>query len=698
MGTVGSSIGTLTATFEARTGEFEKGTRAAGESLRRFRQGAEQEARATERAMDRMGNRVGVSMSTISRGVRAGVTGLALMSNQSESTAGALSRVIGAGAAGSAAGPWGALGLAAAQGFQELVQSQDRAETKAKQIADVYADMAKEARNVALAQMDHVRALEAALALAARVGGAGRSALIAKEWEKDDSGRSARVAGLTLDTKARLETLDILKDSDIRKLRDPRQRRNAEREREIERVRQDPLLTLPQRNDRLAAMETSWSVDDKNDQLDQRDAAGERSKQAAETRRKTEESINAALEHRGRVLRFEATLSKDQVRWAEDYAQIVELGLAGNTAAAGKLAEQVQHEQALARSARDAAAAEERRAAARAIDSDTKRRGEDLRATTELGRLQLRQARELADAKRVGADIAALERQQSAETARFLGEQATEAAKTRQEMADRLEIERASSVEAQRRIALEQDLRDATRSRNQDQIAFAHALLDIEKQRQAAARKDEADRRASDARAAQLTQWASGYGPMARARDEKRESRRIGRFQRHQDNLDAERMESSAYGTITEGGRDPFASDVGSYVRDLSQRRGPLADWQSAEGASLFRPGADSGFEAGGGDGGGAGALKASSEAMRATTTASKAVGDAAKEAAKSVTEATGGVTDLTGGFGQMTSAVRDLAKTTATTVASLASDVSQLTSEVRQLKEQIAAMSQLGS
>jgi len=164
--------------------------------------------------------------------------------------------------------------------------------------------------------------------------------------------------------------------------------------------------------------------------------------------------------------------------------------------------------------------------------------------------------------------------------------------------------------------------------------------------------------------------YASGRGPLSMARDAKRAARNIARFQRHEDNLSAEARDRLGYGTISDGGPDPFAFDLGSiYARQAKAK--PVYPYLPPGLLSPPPPDPAAGFDffgAAGGAGGG------SSVSRGRVTTEGNAnpiidgrVGAALQSAADAGTKAgadlSSAAEDVTAGADGMRLALEDIAK-----------------------------------
>lgn len=117
-----------------------------------------------------------------------------------------------------------------------------------------------------------------------------------------------------------------------------------------------------------------------------------------------------------------------------------------------------------------------------------------------------------------------------------------------------------------------------------------------------------------------------GMGPLAAAREAKRIGRQQRRWKNHADNQAASRRESLSYGTIEDGGMDPFAFDLGSVMAKYKPGRNAKPEQGAQTTTSI---GSDAS----------AAANEAVSEAAKANNIAQKAA-DAAKAAADSAKSA----------------------------------------------------------
>lgn len=186
-------------------------------------------------------------------------------------------------------------------------------------------------------------------------------------------------------------------------------------------------------------------------------------------------------------------------------------------------------------------------------------------------------------------------------------------------------------------LALAQATADAEKSAS----AFAQAQAAVDRQAAADAKRQAADEdRAAKAAAGGGSDsggGGSGYGggfgggasmgPLAAAREAKRIGRQQRRWKNHADNQAASRRESLSYGTIEDGGMDPFAFDLGSV----------MAKYKPGGGKAKAEPGAQTTTSIG--SDASAAANEAVSQAAKANNIAQKAA-DAAKAAADSAKSA----------------------------------------------------------
>lgn len=179
-------------------------------------------------------------------------------------------------------------------------------------------------------------------------------------------------------------------------------------------------------------------------------------------------------------------------------------------------------------------------------------------------------------------------------------------------------------------------------------------------------------------------------GPLSAAREAKRAARQQARWKRHQDNLGAEARESMSYGTIQDGGIDPFASDLGSVMGQYKPGNGKTPKPQMTFGQ---QQGSDES----------AAALKALSEAALANNIAQAKAADAARSAA----DATGQTAEKAGEAataGQDTATAAEQAATslaeaaaagvaTAAAVTAFAPSVAALTKALKDITDAFGTM-----
>lgn len=153
---MGASIGTLTATIDARTDPFEKGLQKGGRSLRGFAADAETASNAAARNFDKMGRGFGTSMGELAKGARMGVAGLALLSDAGSQVSGQFGQLAGSILTGfGAGGPLGAAIGGGASLFHLLASSISSAKDQAEKLAQVEATRALKARTDAAERAKH---------------------------------------------------------------------------------------------------------------------------------------------------------------------------------------------------------------------------------------------------------------------------------------------------------------------------------------------------------------------------------------------------------------------------------------------------------------------------------------------------------------------------------------------------------------
>jgi hypothetical protein len=145
-----SSAGTIKVHVGADVSGVTAGMQKGGEELARFRQRVERESTAVSAAGEKMGRGFRVSGGEISKSVRAGVAGLALLSQAGSGVAGDLSRLAGGIATGFAVGgPAGAAIAGIAEGFNFVARRISGAREETEKFARAQAEAAAKAREVA---------------------------------------------------------------------------------------------------------------------------------------------------------------------------------------------------------------------------------------------------------------------------------------------------------------------------------------------------------------------------------------------------------------------------------------------------------------------------------------------------------------------------------------------------------------------
>lgn len=165
-------------------------------------------------------------------------------------------------------------------------------------------------------------------------------------------------------------------------------------------------------------------------------------------------------------------------------------------------------------------------------------------------------------------------------------------------------------------------------------------------------------------------------GPLSAAREAKRAARQQARWKRHADNLGAEQRESMSYGTIQDGGFDPFASDLGSVMGQYKPGNGKAP---KAPMTVATQQGSDES----------AAALKALNEAALANNIAQAKAADAARSAA----DATGQTAEKAGDAAKAGEDTATAAAEASTSLAALAASGVSAAAAVTGFAPSVAAL-----
>lgn len=645
------SAGTLTVGVVAPTSVLDQNMKQGEQIVQRFRRSFEDQARAVARSSDRMGEAAALSGTSMAKGLRAGVAGLALLSQASDGVAGDFTRLAGNIATGFAVGgPAGGAVAALSEGFAFV----------AKRIRDGREEAEK--MRVAVARIESERRQQESASAVAAARAIGKKFESLREFQLEQA-RLAKRAGMT-----------------------PEQLAQADREDEIKKARE------------------TWGeagVQSVRDRQAAEAAGGARGKEAAdvaERRRSVEDGVNRSLGERERMLRIEARLAPELLRWASDYAQIQDLIASGQTEQANRLKAIVADEQRRAKAVADAEKAKgdaKRTAEAQSrLDADAARRVRDLQAQTDLERLLNRQADERNDAAAQGVKLGELLKSQAYEVALLKTREANEA--------ERVRAATERQAEAQRDVA--------------SQI------------KRAAEEQKAAD--AAAARTAQMNAFGAGYGPLAQARDAKRRNANMARFKNHADNLAAEARARPTAGNGQPwqvgapqfdsdgnpiGVRDPFASDLGSiFDRRTTDRRSGFPVFQAP---GLFNPAYQFPDPAAPPMGGGPAAgpatpggppspvltesepnLSAAGDAVKAGGEAARAAGEKTKAAAEKMASGADEIAEGSGSIADNVGAMSETVGAIANGVMSMAEAIDQVKGDLESLKATFAAAGFLGA
>lgn len=168
-------------------------------------------------------------------------------------------------------------------------------------------------------------------------------------------------------------------------------------------------------------------------------------------------------------------------------------------------------------------------------------------------------------------------------------EQASNAEEVMRHARQALEIAKQQTEEARKRKEREAELQELVEKNKNLSIDQLKELIRLTKEKYAA---DDAAAAAEESRRNTTTSDGSGSsdekkskgreiagdgeGPLSQAREAKKRARRQRKNQRHLDNLNAEKRESMSYGTIEDGGEDPWAFDLGSIYEKYKPGKGSV--------------------------------------------------------------------------------------------------------------------------
>lgn len=249
-------------------------------------------------------------------------------------------------------------------------------------------------------------------------------------------------------------------------------------------------------------------------------------------------------------------------------------------------------------------------------------------------------------------------------------------------------------------LALAQATADAEKSAS----AFAQAQAAVDRQAAADAKRQAADEdRAAKAAAGGGSDsggGGSGYGggfgggasmgPLAAAREAKRIGRQQRRWKNHADNQAASRRESLSYGTIEDGGMDPFAFDLGSVMAKYKPGRNAKPE-QGAQSTTNIGSDAAAAANQALSD-----AAKANNIAQAKAAEAARAAADATQQTAEKAGEAASAGDETATAATDAAAELQKLADMFGTTTAALtafAPALVNMANDVTEMKDAIATM-----
>lgn len=520
---MGASIGTLTATIDARTDPLEKGMKQAGRSLRGFAADAEAASNAAARAHGNAVNKIGIGNEVAKRSFGQVVSGVVLMTTSMKDVGPvgqAASNALGAFLAG---GPISAGVSLLASGFNLLGKS--------------VRDSAEEADRAAQKHIASIKEMQKA----------------SEDYEKSRHDAAVRAEALRQGKDPSNFAEDASRATDI----DTRRKAIAG----LEGGREAGTARIGMLRARLAGLDARPGTSGVGERQGMRDEIAE-----IETRLKQEQEQIA--EHWKVIARIEADarqaratraqaedrtekdrLLKAQEEFEERMAEVRRRAPAmreqGDREYESREGAKAAKELADALKQRMETTSREYETVQKIIDSEQRR----LAITSDmLPYLELLQAREQAVANHQADQVAQLD-----------------------------------SI-----IARKKEIAGATERQAKAEAALKAAQGEVSRAQDAARRVSEKSTEAPAPGAAPAGSGAApgdtgpgrtltgggpgvwfeqqAMGPLAAARQAKKDARQQRKWKRHADNLAAERRESMSYGTIQDGGFDPFASDLGSVM------------------------------------------------------------------------------------------------------------------------------------
>lgn len=297
-------------------------------------------------------------------------------------------------------------------------------------------------------------------------------------------------------------------------------------------------------------------------------------------------ALRAALDEKQKM----AGLSAEEAQAVRDTATAEAMRRAGLAVEARQYELLVKYEKDLAKYNEDEAKRNAANERAKKENEALAKRLELLQASTEMERLQVQHRQEYVKLVEAGANPARVQAVHAEETKRLLSEQNAERAKYFESLSRTLDLERAVTDEQRKQVQRAQELREAQEKYGQEAVA---AIQKIHAAQDAADKKRK--QMADDA--ARKSGWESGGpGPLASAREAKRNKARAERFANHQANLDAERGPQGRMGFTMEGdagwkataapssefGKEPVINDETGEVEWKWKRRKSDAEKRAA--------------------------------------------------------------------------------------------------------------------